>query len=68
MGFKTKRMDQGVIYQYFNKKVTMTNENEETYENSLICWLCKQELNTDKVRDHCHVTGKFRGASHSKCI
>ena len=46
----------------------MTNENEETYENSLICWLCKQELNTDKVRDHCHVMGKFRGASHSKCI
>ena len=32
-----------------------------------ICWICKQELNTDKVRDHCHVTGKFRGASHSKC-
>ena len=32
-----------------------------------ICWVCKQELNTDKVRDHCHVTGKFRGASHTKC-
>ena len=31
-----------------------------------ICWICKQELNTDKVRDHCHVTGKFRGAAHSK--
>ena len=21
----------------------------------------------DKVRDHCHVTGRFRGASHKKC-
>ena len=29
--------------------------------------ICKQELNTDKVRDHCHVTGKFRGAAHNKC-
>ena len=45
----------------------MTNEDEEIYENSHICWICKQELNTDKVRDHCHVTGKFTGASHSKC-
>ena len=27
----------------------------------------KQELNTDKVRDHCHVTVTFRGAAHNKC-
>ena len=45
----------------------MTNEDEEIYNNSHICWICKQELNTDKVRDHCHVTGKFRGAAHNKC-
>ena len=29
--------------------------------------ICKQELNADKVKDHCHVTGKFRGAAHNKC-
>ena len=23
--------------------------------------------NEEKVRDHCHVTGKFRGATHRKC-
>ena len=45
----------------------MTNEDEEIYGNSHICWICKQELNTDKVRDHCHVTGKFRGTAHHKC-
>ena len=45
----------------------MTNEDEEVYNNSHICWICKQELNTDKVKDHCHVTGKFRGAAHNKC-
>ena len=45
----------------------MTNEDEEIYHNSHICWICKQELNMDKVRDHCHVTGKFRGAAHNKC-
>ena len=56
-----------IIKQYFNKRLIMTNEDEEIYNNSHICWICKQELNTDKVRDHCHVTGKFRGASHNKC-
>ena len=29
--------------------------------------ICKEEYNTDKVRDHCHVTSKFRGAAHNKC-
>ena len=45
----------------------MTNEDEEIYNNSHICWICKEELNTDKEKDHCHVTGKFRGAAHKKC-
>ena len=31
-----------------------------------MCWICKQELNMDKVRDHCHATGKFRVAAHNK--
>ena len=46
----------------------MTSEDEEIYNNSHICWICKQELNMDKVRGPCHVTGKFRGAAHNKCI
>ena len=45
----------------------MTNEDEEISNNSHICWICKQELNMDKVRDDCHVTSKFRGAAHYKC-
>ena len=45
----------------------MISEDEEIYHNSHICWICKQELNTDKVRDHCHYTGKFRGAAHDNC-
>ena len=30
----------------------MTNEDEEIYNNAQICWICKEELNTDKVRDY----------------
>ena len=44
----------------------MTNEDEEIYNNSHICWICKEELNTDKIRDYSTVTGKFRSASHCK--
>ena len=45
----------------------MTNEDEKIYNNSQICWICKEKLNADKVRDHFHVTSKFRGAAHNKC-
>ena len=42
----------------------MTSEDEEIY-NSQNCWICNEELDRDKVRDHCHVTGRFRGAAHN---
>ena len=45
----------------------MTSEDEEIYNNSQICWICKQELNMDKVKYYCHIAGKFQGAAHSKC-
>ena len=45
----------------------MTIQDEEIYNNSLICWICNEELNTDKVRDNCHITDEFRGAAHNQC-
>ena len=27
----------------------------------------KKDFNNDKVRDHCHFTGKYRGAAHNTC-
>ena len=32
-----------------------------------LCHICKKELLTDKVRDHCHFTGQYRGAAHNSC-
>ena len=35
-----------------------------TYVNSTHCHICTEELGEDRVRDHCHLSGKFRGAAH----
>ena len=42
---------------------------EEEFQQSNVCWICEKLIDNDdeKVRDHCHVTGKFRGAAHWSC-
>ena len=45
----------------------MTEEDEEDYRNKNICRFCEKNIDCDKVRDHCHLTGKYRGPAHSKC-
>ena len=45
----------------------MITENENNYRNSEICLICSQNIIKDKVRDYCHITGKFRGAVHKEC-
>ena len=47
----------------------MSEEEEQLFQKSNSCHICKKLINNDdkKVRDHCHVTGKFRGAVHRSC-
>ena len=47
----------------------MSEEEEHLFQQSNSCWICKKLIDNDeeKVRDHCHVTGKFRGAAHWNC-
>ena len=42
---------------------------EEEFQLSKACWICEKLIDDgyEKVRDHCHVTGKFRGAAHLSC-
>ena len=53
---------------HFNKDLVMSEE-EEQLQSSNTCWIWKKLIDDDdeKVRDHCHVTGKFRGAAHWNC-
>ena len=47
----------------------MSEEEEHLFQQSNSCWICEKLIDNDdeKVRDHCHVTGKFRGAAHWSC-
>ena len=37
------------------------------YDNSTLWRIYNEELGKDRVRDHCHLTDKFRGAAHEAC-
>ena len=58
-----------VMNKHFNKNLIMSEEEEHLFQQSNSCWICKKLIDNDeeKVRDHCHVTGKFRGAVHGSC-
>ncbi|XP_065639659.1 uncharacterized protein LOC136072381 [Hydra vulgaris] len=42
-------------------------KDKNNFDNAKICHICEKDLNEDRVRDHCHITGKYRGAAHSDC-
>ena len=45
-------------------------EEEKEFQSSNTCWICEKLIDDDddeKVRDHCHVTGKFRGTANWSC-
>jgi len=51
----------------FAKRMTITNSEQESFELTKVCHICEKELDNDKVRDHCHLTGNYRGAAHNEC-
>ena len=42
----------------------MTMQDKLIYNNSTLCHIFNEELGEDRVRDHCHLSGKFRCAAH----
>ena len=50
-----------------DKDIIMTEEEEEGYRNNKIFRFCEKLFESDKVRDHCHLSGKYRDPAHSIC-
>ena len=47
----------------------MTEKDKEAFKKAEECHICEKKY-TDKgvrVRDHCHITGKYRGSAHQEC-
>ena len=64
------------IINFKKKKMKLlTKEQQESYENTKICYICKEKFENkylkdkkySKVRDNCHYTGEYRSTVHSIC-
>ena len=58
-----------VIEERFNKNIIMSPEVEEKFQLTNSCWICDKlfHVRDNKIRDHCHITGKYRSAAHWSC-
>jgi hypothetical protein len=50
-----------------NIELVMTEQNEKDFQSSVNCHICSKVMGKDRVRDHDHYTGIFRGAAHEQC-
>ena len=74
---KLKRRAMKIINYEKKEIIPLTNEENKYYEELEACYICEEKFcmdkddenykNKKKVKYHCHYTGKFRGAAHSKC-
>ena len=55
--------------EHFNKPMIISDSDTEQFKKSKKCHICgKKYVKKDiKVRDHCHITGKYRGSAHQDC-
>ena len=49
------------------KEMIFTEEDRKQFNKASDCWICGEELGNDRVRDHCHFTGRYRGPAHNRC-
>lgn len=63
------------IFSFLEDKKPMnplTEEEARSFLESAVCHICKKSFMNDqsdmiRVRDHCHITGFYRGAAHQSC-
>ena len=58
-----------IMKKHFNKPLRMTEDDEKEFQKANECYICNKKYNENdvRVRDHCHITGKYRGSAHQDC-
>ena len=58
-----------IIKKHFNKPLVITDNDEQCFKTMDGCHICGEKYVDKDVRnrDHCHITGKFRGSAHQEC-
>ena len=49
------------------KEMIFTEEDRKQFNKASDCWICGEYLGNDRVRDHCHYTGRYRGPAYNSC-
>ena len=49
------------------KPMVISAEQEQAFKHASNCFICGTALGADRVRDHDHLTGDYRGAAHNEC-
>ena len=58
-----------IIKSHFNKPLATPEDDKKLFKQSKKCHICNIKFDKDdkKMRDYCHITGKYRGAAHEDC-
>jgi len=51
----------------FSAEMIFTEDDKKLFDEATICHICNKDLGKDRVRDHCHISGNFRGVAHNSC-
>ena len=66
---KLAEVAKGIYNDFYlrTKPLRPTRAEQKSFDEAETCHICSKLLLDDKVRDHCHFTGKYRGAAHNSC-
>ncbi|XP_054720146.1 uncharacterized protein LOC129229795 [Uloborus diversus] len=49
------------------KPMSLSPQEEQDFKAASQCHICRGKLGADRVRDHDHLSGRYRGAAHNQC-